>query len=138
MLPDATTPIGQRVRWRLREEVVVWLTTVGRDGTPYPNPVWFWWDGDRILTYNLPTAGRVRHIRERPQVSLNFDSDKGGDVMIMIGRAVIVEDAPPAYQVPEYVTKYGERMNRSFGGAESFSERYSVPISIDPQQVRAF
>lgn len=138
MLPDATTPIGQRARWRLREEVVVWLTTVGRDGTPYPNPVWFLWDGGRVLTYNLSTSGRVRHIRERPRVSLNFDSEDGGDVVIMIGRAEIVDDVPPAHQVPEYVTKYGERMTRMFGSLEGFSERYSVPISIDLQRVRAF
>lgn len=139
MLPDATNPIGQRVRWRLREEVVVWLTTVGRDGTPYPNPVWFWWDDERIVTYNLPTAGRVRHVRERPQVAVNFDGDgTGGDIVVISGIAEIVDGAPPAHELPEYVTKYRERMTRMFGSPEGFSERYSVPIHVHPRKVRAF
>ncbi len=139
VLPESTTPIGQRVRWRLREEVVVWLTTVGRDGTPYPNPVWFWWDGERVHTYNLSTAGRVRHVRERPNVALHFDGDgTGGDIVVITGVAEIVDDAPPSHEVSEYVAKYGERMTRMFGSPEGFSERYPVAVHIHPRRVRAF
>ena len=36
---DPSTPFGERVRRRLRDVVVVWLNTVGADGTPQPNPV---------------------------------------------------------------------------------------------------
>ena len=43
VLPDAGTPFGDRVRERLVDEQVIWLTTVGADGTPQPNPVWFLW-----------------------------------------------------------------------------------------------
>ena len=38
VLPDPSTTFGKRVRERLAEEIVVWLTTVGADGTPQPNP----------------------------------------------------------------------------------------------------
>ena len=40
VIPDPSTPFGERVQRRLREELLVWLTTVGRDGAPQPNPVW--------------------------------------------------------------------------------------------------
>lgn len=53
---DATTDFGRRVRERLTEESVAWLTTVGRDGTPQPNPVWFLWDGDAEVADDLPAA----------------------------------------------------------------------------------
>src|SRR2546421_3570356 len=103
VLPDASTPFGQRVEKRLAEEVVVWLTTVGADGTPQPNPVWFLWDGESFLVYNLDVH-RVRHVRERPRVTLNFDTDgKGGDVLVVTGRAELVDGAPPCHEVPEYV-----------------------------------
>jgi hypothetical protein len=36
---------GERVRRRLTGEMTIWLTTVGRDGTPQPNPVGVGWDG---------------------------------------------------------------------------------------------
>ncbi len=44
-----STPFGARVAQRLREEHLIWLTTVGADGTPQPNPVWFLWDGASVL-----------------------------------------------------------------------------------------
>ena len=43
VLPDTTTPFGRQVARRLQEEPIGWLTTVGADGTPQPNPVWFFW-----------------------------------------------------------------------------------------------
>ena len=38
VLPDPQSPFGARVRERLRDENVIWFTTVGADGTPQPNP----------------------------------------------------------------------------------------------------
>jgi len=40
---------GERVRRRLTGEMTIWLTRVGRDGTPQPNPVGFGWDGGDSL-----------------------------------------------------------------------------------------
>jgi PPOX class probable F420-dependent enzyme len=50
---DTSTPFGQRVVQRLREDVVIWLTTVRADGTPEPSPVWFLWDQETFLIYSL-------------------------------------------------------------------------------------
>lgn len=35
-LPDETTDFGRRVRERLRDERVIWLTTVGETAPPSP------------------------------------------------------------------------------------------------------
>jgi hypothetical protein len=40
---------GERVRRRLTGEMTIWLTTVGRDGTPQLNPAGFGWDGGDSL-----------------------------------------------------------------------------------------
>src|SRR3954451_7916261 len=56
ILPDPATPFGERVAQRLREEVVIWLTTTGADGTPQPAPVWFLWEGETFLIYTLANA----------------------------------------------------------------------------------
>ena len=59
ILPPPETPLGEHVARRLRDELIVWLTTVGADGTPHPNPVWFLWDGgDSLLV--APQATRER------------------------------------------------------------------------------
>jgi PPOX class probable F420-dependent enzyme len=136
-LPDPSTRFGQEVARRLQEEIVIWLTTVGADGTPQPNPVWFIWDGESLLTYNRPDARRIAHIRDRPRVSLNFDGNgKGGDIMVITGDARPAPDAPPPDQQPAYVDKYRDRMIRVSGSPEQFAEEYPVPIRIHPTRVR--
>jgi hypothetical protein len=54
---------------RLRDELIVWLTTVSRHGQPRSSPVWFWWDGD--------AEGRARIVRDgEPATSLPAYVDK--------------------------------------------------------------
>ena len=75
-MPSPDTEFGARVQARLRDEQVIWLTTVGRDGTPQPNPVWFVLeDPSTILTYNRADAQRLVHVRDRPRVALHFNAD---------------------------------------------------------------
>ena len=81
---DQTTPFGKRVAERLRSEKVAWLTTVGKDGAPQPNPVWFMWDGaDGVVVYNAVGAHRMQHIKARPEVSLNFNTGAGGNDIVV-------------------------------------------------------
>ena len=76
-IPD--TPFGARVRERLRDDPFVWLTTVGEDGTPQPNPVWFLWDGgDEVLVYNDNRARRLERFANGCRVSLAFQAGADG------------------------------------------------------------
>lgn len=139
LLPDPATPFGARVRERLTAERVIWFTTVGADGTPQPNPVWFVWQDDGLLVFNRPDAKRLAHIEARPQVSLHFDGDgQGGDVVIFTGTAHRVQHHPRPHELPEYVAKYGEAMTRISGDTESFGADYSVAARIDVARVRGF
>jgi PPOX class probable F420-dependent enzyme len=137
LLPDPSTPFGLRVRERLRDDVVVWMTTVGDDGTPQPNPVWFLWDEGGLVVNNRPDAQRLRHIRTRPRVSLNFDGDgRGGDIVVVTGLAELAPAEPPCHEVPAYLAKYGERMTAIGGSPEGFSRAYPVPLRVRPVKVR--
>src|SRR5205823_11568600 len=107
IMPSASTPFGEQVARRLADEPIIWLTTVGANGTPQPNPVWFLWDGDSFLIYSLPDAARIAHIRRNPRVSLNLDGNgRGGDIVVITGEAHLRPDEPPADQIPDYVEKY--------------------------------
>lgn len=139
VFPDPETPFGERVRTRLRDDIVVWLTTIGADGTPQPNPVWFIDEGETILVYNRPNANRLTHIRTRPRVALSFDSDgHGGDIVVLTGRAEIVSDQPPAHEIPAYVDKYGVAAAGISGSVEAFAVDYSVALRISVERVRGF
>src|SRR5437588_2044585 len=137
VLPDPSTPFGERVRRRLRDEVVIWMTTVARDGAPQPNPVWFWWDGGSFLVYNRPDARRLEHVRTRPNVALHFDGNgRGGDIVVFTGRAELTPSEPLPHLMPDYAAKYREAMTRVSGGLEEFSRQYPVPLRVRPLRVR--
>jgi PPOX class probable F420-dependent enzyme len=139
ILPDPTTPFGERVARRLREEIVIWLTTTGADGTPQPAPVWFLWEGETFLIYTLANAKRLAHIERNPHVALNFDSDgSGGDIVVFTGEARRAPDEPPADQNPAYAEKYRASIANEFQTAANFARGYPVALRIRPSKVRGF
>ena len=138
-MPPPGSPFGGRVRRRLEDEIVIWYTSVARDGTPQPNPVWFLADAQGILVYNRPDAGRVGHARPGGRVALHFDGDgKGGDIVVFTGTAQVLEDAPPCDRVEAYVEKYGTRMERVSGSLAAFGRQYPVAIRVRPEKTRGF
>jgi len=139
VFPDPSTPFGARVRQRLADEMVIWLTTTAADGTPQPNPVWFLFEDDTLLIYNLTSAHRLAHIARNPRVALNLNSTgNGGDVIVLAGCAEIVADQPPAHEVPAYAAKYGDDAAQVSGTVEAFSEQYSVAVRVTVDRVRGF
>jgi PPOX class probable F420-dependent enzyme len=138
VIPDASTPFGKRVHERLTGEIVGWLTTIGADGTPQPNPVWFLWEGeDSLLIYNRTGAARLAHVKARPRVSLNLDSNgRGGDIVVLTGDAELLDDFPPATDHAAYCEKYGDEAARIFGDTASFAEKYPVAMRIRITKVR--
>jgi PPOX class probable F420-dependent enzyme len=140
VLPDASTPFGQQVATRLREDLIGWLTTIGADGAPQPNPVWFFWDGEHILVYNQPNARRLVNIQRNPRVSFHLNStDKGENIIVISGEAEQISSAPPASEVPGYVEKYRQlAIEDDFGYLENMAKQYSVELRIRPLKVRGF
>jgi PPOX class probable F420-dependent enzyme len=134
---EQSTEFGARVARHLREEIVVWMTTVTPAGSPLPMPVWFLWDGgEAVVMYSRPGA-RVRNIEANPRVSLNFHGDgRGGDIVVFSGNAVIDDGAPPADRAGEYRAKYDGHIARIGMSPEAFAQRYSVPVRIQLRRLR--
>lgn len=134
---DTATEFGQRVARRLAEERIAWLTTVDSNGAPQPRPIWFLWDGATFLLYSRPGTAKLRHIVERPQVSLNLDGDGlGGDIVVFTGQAAIDPAAPPAHLLAAYVAKYQPGFARIGMTAAEFAASYSVAVRVTPLKLR--
>ena len=135
-IPD--TSFGARVRRRLDEDIVGWLTTVDADGTPRPSPIWFWWDGETMLIYSKDGTSRTKNLTRNPACSFNFDGNgRGGDIVILEGTAVISED-PPSTEIPEYQDKYRNEIPRIGMNPGTFAMAYPVPIRFTPERLRGF
>lgn len=138
VLPDPSSPFGRQVRERLAGESLIWFTSVGRDGTPQPNPVWFLWEDGSLLVYNTPVAKRIGHVRARPQVSLHLNSGNGDGIVVLTGAAEVVDSEPPADQHQAYLAKYADAMAQVAGSTAAFARTYSVQIRVRPTKIRGW
>ena len=136
---DTNTDSGKLAEERLRNDEIIWLTTVTPKGQPQSVPVWFLWDGETVLIYSQPDKSKVRNIEQNPRVALNFNSNpQGGHVARMQGRAEIDRNTGLATDVPAMIEKYRESIKRIGTTPDGFAEGYSVAIRITPTRVTAF
>jgi PPOX class probable F420-dependent enzyme len=133
---DLTSEFGQRVEQRLKDEEVIWLTTVTPKGIAQPNPVWFYWDGKVIILYSQPGSYRIRNIQHNPIITLNLEGADvlGNNVVVFQGEAQLKHNYPlphPGYE--KKYTKYLPEINLTL---EMFVADYSVEITIQPTSLR--
>jgi PPOX class probable F420-dependent enzyme len=134
---DLTSTFGKRVARRLEEEKIIWLTTVDSRGRPQPRPVWFLWDGENILIFSREAGYKIQHIKNNGKVSLNLDSDgQGGDIVVLLGTAIIENFAIPIEQLEQYLEKYTQGLAQLNMTPEKFQRSYSVVIRISPTLLR--
>jgi len=133
---DESTDFGALVARHLREDQAVWLTVVTPSGKPLPMPVWFWWDGEEtVRVFSLPDTGRVKAIRNNPNVSLNFaGTSHGGDIVVLSATAAIGDDSASVHE--PYAAKYAKGFERLGLTAEQFAAKYSTPLVLTITKVR--
>jgi PPOX class probable F420-dependent enzyme len=134
---DESGEFGARAAAHLRDDQVVWLTTVSPAGAPLPTPVWFTWDGATSVTvHSLASAKRNDHVRANPRVSLNFPgTPDGGDIVVFSGRATVTEGVPLG---DAYLTKYARAIPGIGETPESFADKYSTGFTIELSALRGF
>ncbi len=79
---------------------------------------------------------RLRNFERNPRVGLHLNSNArgGGDVTRVEGIAEILQDAPPAPEVPEYVDEYRESIARVGFDEEGFARAYPVAVRVTPER----
>ncbi len=136
---DPATDLGESAIERLEDEIIIWLTTLGKDGAPHPKPVWFVWENGEILIYSQPDAAKLRHIARDGHVSLNFNaSHDGGNIVVINGTARLVKNEPAAIANAPYIAKYKAGIAEINLTPESFSSAYSVAIRVTPEKLWGF
>jgi len=129
---------------RLERAFAAWLTTVTAEGQPQTMPVWFTWDAQanggagEILVYSDHRAKRNRNLEANPRVAvLLADADEGNDFVTIEGTARFDPDYPSVGDNERYMAKYGETIQRYYGGPAKFGQTYSMPVRITRTRGRA-
>jgi len=126
--------LTQEVSSRLSSDHYGWLTTVAKSGLPVPRLIWFYFDGAALRVYSMPQAAKLAHIKARPQVSLNLDSDgNGGGILVIGGTAAIDATDVDCRDDEPYWAKYRDDAAK-FGLTEAIAS-YSTRLTITPTRV---
>ena len=136
---NRTAPAEQAPRCRpsieaaLRDDPVVWLSSVQSNGRPHLVPVWFIWDGDRIVAFSKPHARKVDNLRDQPSVMLAVGTPGLEFDVELIEATAELPDEPAATVMPEgFGAKYRELLHRAGLTVQRFAEVYSQPIVLRP------
>jgi PPOX class probable F420-dependent enzyme len=126
--------LSGQIEKHLVNDQIVWLTTVTPTGRPAPRPVWFMWDGTTVTIYSMPSGAKLKHIAVNDQVSLHFNSTPGGgDVVVISGRAEVIEGAPLPSQVPGMLDKYRATI-QAMGYTQDWYDSYNTAIRVTPER----
>ena len=117
----------------LRDDPVVWLSSVQRDGRPHLVPVWFHWDGERIVAFSKPNARKIANLRDQPQVMLAVGSPGPEFEVELIEATAELPPQPATDLIPEgFGAKYRDLLRRAGLNVQHFAEVYSQPIVLRP------
>lgn len=119
----------------LRRDSVVWLSSVRNDGRPHLVPVWFAWDGERIVAFSKPHARKIANLRDNPEVMLAVGTPGPEFAVELIEADAELPEAPSGALMPEsFAEKYRELLRRAGMTLQRFAEIYSQPIVIRPKR----
>jgi PPOX class probable F420-dependent enzyme len=125
-----TVELTHEVATRLEADKYGWLTTVAKSGQPVPKLVGFCFDGSEVAVYSMPDAAKVRHIKARPRVSLNLDSDGNGRGIIVVGgEARIDAVGVHPYDDALYEAKF-RAYATSLGAGDEFLAAFSTRLKF--------
>lgn len=105
------------------------LATVDEAGHPQVNPVWFLFDGKRILLSVKGDTTKLRNMQENPWVALSV-LDPENNYRYLELRGKVVQFA--LYTTLTFVNELSQKYTgHDFTGGHRGEERYKIWISID-------
>jgi len=122
-------PIPARFNSLLHSTAVGHLATIGREGTPQVNPVWFIWDGRHLLLSVKAETLKYRNLRRNPSLAMSIVDPANPHHYLELRGAVGQFDL---YRTLDFVN----RLSRKYTGQpmnpeEDGRERYRLTVEID-------
>ena len=107
------------------------VATIGPDGEPQVNPVWFDWDG-RYLTFSQTTARqKYRNVRRDPRIAVSIvDPSNPYRYLELRGVVARIEPDPDLAFVDKVTKKY---LGRDHDPADNPPDEERVVVVVEPR-----
>jgi PPOX class probable F420-dependent enzyme len=113
----------------LESRVLGHLATIDARGRPQVNPVWFLWDGNRLLLSIKPDTAKFRNLQANPAVSLSILDPKDSFRYLELRGTVVDMEL---FTTLEFVNVLAQKYTgANFTGGRDGEERYKVTVQID-------
>jgi PPOX class probable F420-dependent enzyme len=107
------------------------IASIGPDGSPQSNPVWFEWDGSHLLFSTIKSRAKYKNLKARPEVAVSIlDPDEPYRCLELRGVAEIDED-------PVKGKAFINKMSLKYTG-EDFGDRPGeerVVVAVRPERM---
>lgn len=110
------------------------VATIGPDGEPQSNPVWYDWDGRHVKISQTTTRQKYRNVQREPRIALSVtDPDNPYRYLEVRGRVEHVEDDPRNEFIDAMAKKYMDL--DAYPYAQSGEER--IVLYVAPERMTA-
>lgn len=122
-------PVPERFRALLESTNLGHLATIGDEGLPQVNPVWFLWDGVHILLSVKPETVKYRNLRRDPHLAISIlDATNTGHYVELRGEVIEFK----LYETLEFVNQLAHKYTGAdFTNGHNGEERYRLTIQIN-------
>ena len=124
-----TGQVPEKYRDILESTTLGHLATVDEQGRPQVNPMWFLWDGERILLSVKANTRKYRTLRHDPHIAMSFTDLQEPERYVEIRGAVV------DFELYEDLT-FVNQLARKYTGADfqhgyPGEHRYKLTIRVD-------
>lgn len=91
----------------LESTALAHVATIGPDGEPQNNPVWFGWDGQHVLFSQTTTRQKFKNVSREPRVALSIvDPTNPYRYLEIRGKVVRIDPDPEKAFIDQMAKKY--------------------------------
>jgi PPOX class probable F420-dependent enzyme len=104
MTDEAIVPPGYEDL--LEASALAHAATIGSDGEPQTQPVWFRWSGSHLLISHTKTRQKYRNLRREPRIALSIVDPTDPYRYIEVRGTVEIEDDPTGELIDDLSRRY--------------------------------
>jgi PPOX class probable F420-dependent enzyme len=115
----------------LKAKGLAHLATIGPDGAPQTSPVWYDWDGERVLMSNTKGRQKNKNLTRDPRAAVSIVDPEDPYRYIEIRGEVEIEDDPDKTLIHKLSKKYRGRDRYTYDGPND----HRVIFKLTPKRV---